>query len=107
MIDWYALFFNSFWIIGLAVIVATLSYNYWLAQVSGERWRDQFDKKMFLRPAWTGVVFITIGLAGTAVQWWETALWLAFLLYALFILWQTWHNTNNLSPNELTDKEAS
>ncbi len=102
MIDWHSLFFNSFWIIGLAVIVATLSYSYWVAQASGERWRDQFNKKTFLMLAWTTVVFITIGLAGTAVAWWETALWLVFLVYAMFTLWQTWRTPSNLPKDELT-----
>lgn len=99
MIDWVSLFFNSFWIIGLSVILATLSYSYWAAQVAGERWRDQFDKKGFLLPAWTGVALVTVGLAGTAVQWWETAVWLLFLLYALFTLWQTWQAPANSSTD--------
>lgn len=95
MIDWIALFFNSFWLVGLAILLATLSYSYWVAQATTERWRDQFEKRGFLLPAWTAVFLVTIGLAGTADTWWETALWLIFMLFALFNLWQTWHTKLN------------
>ncbi len=31
MVNWFSVVGNSFWIVGLALIVAGLSYYYWLA----------------------------------------------------------------------------
>jgi hypothetical protein len=90
MIDWTALFFNAFWIAGTAVVLATLSYSYWTAQATHTPWRTQFEQKNTLIPLWLGFSLISFGLMGTAPTWWETIIWLAFLLFALLSTWQTW-----------------
>lgn len=80
MIDWQSVLFNGSWILGSAVILAALSYHYWVAAREKHRLRLQLNSPAFLRPFWLGLVFIGIGLAGTSSRVWEIALWIAFTI---------------------------
>jgi hypothetical protein len=80
MIDWYALVLNTFWIIGLALLLAAISYHYWLAPLEGRSLRQQLDQPAFLQHFWISFSFISIGLAGTSQRVWEMILWIIFLL---------------------------
>lgn len=89
MIDWIALLFNSFWILGTAVLLAAFSYHYWLAQVEGTSVRVQLERPSFSRPFWFGFVLISLGLMGTSSRWWETAVWGLFTALSLFNFYTT------------------
>lgn len=75
--------FNGLWIVGLALLLAALSYYYDRAQRSQLPLRHMLGTGAFAPLAWTAFVFICGGLAGTSAQLWETVLWLLFTLYAL------------------------
>ena len=83
MIDWYSVLFNSFWILGLAIMLATFSYHYWLAPLENRRLREQLDQPSFQRFFWLGFVFICLGLAGTSERLWEKGIWIIFLLIGI------------------------
>lgn len=83
MINWFALFVNSLWILACAIALATLSYASWRASLRGEKfgvilqgvpYQISFDL--------SGVLFC-LGLAGTSGKSWEIGCWL--VLTALFI----------------------
>ena len=80
VIDWYSLFFNSFWILGLALIFASLSYEQWEAKQRRTSFRDCLNKPAFLKAFWAGFILISIGLAGTSGRLWETTIWCFFLV---------------------------
>lgn len=80
MIDWQSVFFNGFWILGLAILLAAVSYYSWKARVEKRRVRARLNDPPFLRLFWLSFSFIGIGLAGTSSRWWETGLWVVFTL---------------------------
>lgn len=86
MINWQSVIFNSFWIFGLAIILAALSYYYWQADQEGNRLRTELGGLGFQRVLWIGLVFIGIGLAGTSSHLWEIILWGLVTLIAIVSL---------------------
>jgi hypothetical protein len=83
VINWYSVFINSFWISGLSLLLAALSYHYWVAQVAERPLRQQLNTSSFNRAFWLAFALVGIGLAGTSQQTWETILWVVFTLYSL------------------------
>jgi hypothetical protein len=78
VIDWYNVIVNSFWILGLAIILAAVSYHHWLAGEDNRPLRAQLESSAFQLPAWIGFCLICIGLAGSSGRVWETIIWIAF-----------------------------
>ena len=83
MINWQSVIFNSFWVLGLSIMLAAFSYHYWLAGQENRQLRVQLNERGFLRPIWLGLIFIGIGLIGTSQQSWEIAIWGVLTLIAL------------------------
>ena len=83
VIDWYAVLLNSFWIVGLALLLAALSYHHWAAQQTNTRLREQLQKPAFNKAFWLSFVLVAIGLAGTSQHIWETAVWGIFIIIGL------------------------
>ena len=81
VIDWLSVLMNSFWIVGTAVLLASLSYQY--AQPQPATLKERLSQPSFLRLVWVGFTFIAIGLAGTSQTLWETGLWGIFVLIGL------------------------
>ncbi len=75
MIDWFALVSNSFWIRGLSIILAALSFSVWSAGESGQRLPQTLVQPAFTLWGWSGLALVTLGLALTADLSWESALW--------------------------------
>ena len=88
MIDWYSVFINSFWIIGLSVLLAGFSYHYWLAKETERSVKEQLNQHSFQTIFWISSILVSIGLAGTSQQWWETAVWILVILMSLLNLYQ-------------------
>jgi hypothetical protein len=76
MIDWYSVFTNSLWILGLSIILAAFSWQRWEAGERGRRLAEQFRE-----PAWeialaSGLVLVSLGLLlAESTPWWERAAW--------------------------------
>jgi len=75
MIDIWQVASNSLWILGLAVVLATLSWAYWAAQTAGERLRAVLGRPRVQRFVNLGLCLFCAGLAATAHAWWERGLW--------------------------------
>ncbi len=86
VINWFSVFINSFWILGLAVLLASFSYHYWQAGEEKRPLKAQLDSPSFLAAFWSGFILIGIGLAGTSGQIWETSIWTFFTLLCLYNL---------------------
>lgn len=86
MINWQSLIFNSFWILGLAFLLAAFSYSYWLSEQNGYSLRAQLGEIGFRRALWLSLTLIGIGLIGTSRFTWEYVIWIILTLIALVIL---------------------
>lgn len=86
MIDWLSVVANGFWIAGLALILAALSYHYWLAAQSGRALSEVLSTTPFRKALVIGLLLIGIGLAGTSDQWWQVALAAAVVLGCVVML---------------------
>lgn len=75
-----SILFNGFWIVGLALLLATFSYHYDRAQRRNRSLRTQMGARSFATGAWLSVTLVSIGLAGTSARWWETIIWIVFAL---------------------------
>ncbi len=88
MINWVYVFINAFWIVGLAILVATVSFHYWQAAQEKRPFAAQLNQAFHQRTVWIGFVLITIGLAGSSNLLWESIVWGVMALLALFNLIQ-------------------
>lgn len=91
MIDWWSVISNSFWILGLAVLLAAFSYSYWVAGQEETTLRQQLEKPVFLRVFAIALVLVGVGLAGTSQTIWETALSVVLIISSV-VFWVTLRN---------------
>jgi len=66
MINWLTIVAHGFWIAGLALILAALSYYTWLAGQAGRSLRRELAGASFQRVALIGVLLVGIGLSGAS-----------------------------------------
>ena len=81
MIDWSKLAINLLWMLGLAIILASLSHHRWQA-----RWRGSSFREQLARPSWRitssiGMALFCLSFTIDAVQVWESLLWGSLLLF--------------------------
>ena len=87
MIDWLNVFYNSLWILGLAIILAAFSYADWRAHQMGIKLRMQLNASAFQRPLSMGLILVSLSLALLADVWWEQVIWAIFVGLFAFQLW--------------------
>jgi hypothetical protein len=80
MIDFWGVLFNFLWILGLAVILAVLSYASYEAaiatRIAKQRLRDKLDEFAYALALDVGLVLFCAGLAATEDRWWARLLWI-------------------------------
>jgi hypothetical protein len=86
----YTVAINSFWILGLALLVAAFSYHYDQAQRKEHSLRAQLSEPSFNIAAWAAATLIGIGLIGTSMRTWEALVWLVFTLFSFANTILTW-----------------
>ncbi|HNT73593.1 MAG TPA: hypothetical protein PKH77_01100 [Anaerolineae bacterium] len=90
-IDLLGIFFNSLWIIGLAVLLATWSYAYYEAGKAKVKARNKFQEFGYALALDAGAALFIAGMATTEDRWWGRGLWIALgavvLLHAGQIIW--------------------
>lgn len=96
VIDWYSVFINLFWVLGLAVLLASFSYHYWLAGAEKRPLKDQLNQPAFQKAFWFGIFLISIGLAGTSKRPWEIGIWTFFTLICLYNLFTLFKQQRNV-----------
>lgn len=75
LIDVWGVIANSLWILGLAALLATLSWAHWVASTEKTRLRTILRRPPIRRILDLGLVLFCAGLAATSRTWWERALW--------------------------------
>ncbi|MDY6878135.1 MAG: hypothetical protein SWK90_18285 [Chloroflexota bacterium] len=75
MIDVWGVLANGFWILGLAVLLAVLSWAHWTASVEKVRFRAVLGRPKVQRVLNLGLAFFCAGLAATGRSWWERVIW--------------------------------
>lgn len=85
MIDWVFVLRNALWLLGLSIVLATLSYASWRAAGEGIGLRQALARPAYTAAIAVGLLLCCLGLAWGALRLWERGLWLAL---ALAFAWQ-------------------
>jgi hypothetical protein len=88
MIDWWGLFHNALWVVGLAVGLAALSMANYQAKRQQVRLRQTLDEPDFQLAFRIGMTAFCLGLLFSSRTWWEQVIW---GLLALPWLWWRGH----------------
>ena len=75
MIDVWGVIANSLWILGLAVLLAALSWAHWVASSEGRHLRIVLGRPQTQRCLDLGLFLFCVGLVATSRAWWERILW--------------------------------
>jgi hypothetical protein len=75
VIDWWGLFHNSLWVLGLAACLASLSMASYEARVEQVRLHEKLGDSRFQLPVAVGAVLFCLGLLASGQAWWERAMW--------------------------------
>lgn len=87
MIDWFGVFHNALWILGLAIVLAALSYADWRRRLTVPpiSFRKALAEPGFQAAVSLGFVLFCAGLALGSTVWWQIAAWTAL---GLLFTWQ-------------------
>lgn len=91
MIDWVSVISHGFWIVGLALILAGLSFYYWRAGQVGRSLAGELSSPPFQRVAMAGLLLVGIGLALTGSNLWQILPAVGLIIVcsaALFVLFR-------------------
>ena len=88
MIDWFGLFHNALWVLGLAVLLASLSYADWRRRLAQPpvSLRAALGIPRFQAAAGAGLALFCAGIALGGSVWWQTLIW---AVLALVFVWMT------------------
>jgi hypothetical protein len=75
MINWADLAINTAWILGLTMILATLSYADWARHCEGTRLRDVMGRITYRFLLNGGMILVCLGLLGGGRSTLERVLW--------------------------------
>lgn len=80
---------SALWVLGLAVILATVGYSDWLARERGIRLRQALTRRECVIAVSLGMALVALGLAGGA-QGTVRLLWLILMLGCGAQAWRAW-----------------
>lgn len=83
-VDVPAVLFSIVWIVGFAIILASLSIQHYNAQRLEIPFLEQLRKPPFQLVLWIGLTLVSIGFAGIANSTWELIAWIALGALSLF-----------------------
>lgn len=95
MLDWSSLALDFLWVLGLAVIVATVSYYYWLTAETTLSDRRLGDVPTCIIGVSFGGWLFCVGMAGLARYWWEGAAWGVLVILFAWVMWKSWKSSRN------------
>jgi hypothetical protein len=86
VIDWANLAANALWILGCALILATLSYASWEASVYNEKMGTRLGRPSYQVALYLGLFLFAAGLAATAAALLARIVWCILALLSLVFL---------------------
>ena len=90
MIDWLALAFSALWILGLALVLATLSFASYQAHEERVRLRQALSQPRFSVPISVGLLLVCVGMSYGAQPLWQRFLWLLLAAAFAYDAWTSW-----------------
>lgn len=100
-----SILFNSLWIVGLALLLATGSYHYDRAQQERSTFREQARSRSFVVAAWISATLVALGLAGTSARLWEAAIWIVLAFMSLANVLAAWRTSSDSPAQEPSPKD--
>ncbi len=79
MIDWLNLFYNSIWIIALALALAVLSLAYYESRLEDVKLGVVLNSPRFALSLNLAGALFSLGMSLTSDRWWEILLWIILL----------------------------
>ncbi len=106
MIDWYGVFHNALWVLGLAIVLASLSYSDWRRRTSEPRisFRAMLGDPGFQTTFSVGMVLFCAGIALGGAVWWQTLGWALLALAFAWLSFSSWR-TLRRSPAVKADED--
>jgi hypothetical protein len=98
MVDWYLVGFSALWILGLSLMLATLSYADYEAYRRQARTRDVLAEPGYQLALNAGLSLFCLGLLGSARAWWERALWVVLALAFSVQVVRAWQARRRHTP---------
>lgn len=95
MINWQSVIANGLWITGLAIILAGVSYYYWLAGQMKRPLAQELAAPPFQRLLLFGLLLVGVGLALTANGVWQILLAGALIIVCIVALYTLFTNRPN------------
>ena len=108
MIDWYGVFHNILWILGLAIVLAALSYADWRRRLATPRMalRQAWAEPGFQAAAGLGLALFCAGLALGSAIWWQIAAWAALGLAFIWIAFTNLRQARRRQPSNEMHSQA-
>jgi hypothetical protein len=98
MIDWLGVITNGLWVLGLAGMLAALSYFDYYAKTHDLSVRQVLNAPMFVRPfSWAAIVFC-VGAAASGGSWWQRVAW---AVLAILFAVQAWKSREPVDPGQV------
>jgi hypothetical protein len=90
MIDWWNVFTNSLWILGVAAALASLSYVDWLASREGAGLRHVLSQLAQRADFSLALAVASVGAGLGVVRLWERILWLLLASSLALFAFRLW-----------------
>lgn len=98
MINWFSIVANGLWISGLAIILAGLSYYYWLAGQLDHSFKTELNNPAFQKIVIAGLLLVGFGLLLTADNSWQMLPAAALIFICVFALYTLYRKPSNNPP---------
>jgi protein-S-isoprenylcysteine O-methyltransferase Ste14 len=86
---WAQVLGNFLWVLGGAIILATLSWHEFRVSTGEVKWPEVIKSQAFQRPVYLGLTFIMAGIASSINSPWISAFGGAGAFFFLFLLIRT------------------
>lgn len=91
MIDWIFVSLNAMWIVGLSLVLASLSMAFFIASDQNIKLSKVFERKGYTLMLYLGLTLSCIGIGCLVGAWWERFLWGFLALGSIASLWVDLH----------------
>jgi len=90
MMNFLSIAASALWILGLALLLAALSWSYWVVQTERLRWGEILRRPGVRRILGIALALFCAGLAATEARIWARALWGVLAVLWIVQGWWPW-----------------